>query len=89
MVLFRHISLRERWARHLPSWGEVLAVAVFFVACAVVLDYLRGGVTRRAVVEADTEACVERLARADPQARRQTLRNVCAARLSGAPGGPG
>ena len=54
MILFRHVSLRERWARHLPSWGEVLAVALFFVACAVVLDYLWDGATHRLVVEIAT-----------------------------------
>lgn len=56
MVLFRHVSLRERWARHLPSWGEVLAVAVFFVACALILDFLKDGVTRRIVMEVATAA---------------------------------
>lgn len=71
MILFRHISLRERWARHLPTWGEVLAVALFFVACVLVLDYLRGGVTQRAVMEVGTAA-----AKAEKYLRHAAQRRV-------------
>jgi len=90
MVLFRHLSLRERWARHRPSRGDLLLIALVFIACALLLDYLTGRVAHRAVVEARRElatvACVERLARAgDPGASRQKLRSVCASRLREAP----
>jgi hypothetical protein len=38
MVLFRHISLRERWARYWPGVAASLAAAFVAVACLLVLD---------------------------------------------------
>ena len=90
MVLFRHISLRERWARHGPTWSQALAIALVCIAFALLLEHLSGRVVQRALAEARRElatvACVERLARAgDPGASRQKLRSVCASRLREAP----
>jgi len=51
IVLFRHISLRERWARHLPTRGQVLVIALVCIVCVVFLDYLNGRVAHRALAE--------------------------------------
>ena len=40
MVLFRHISVRERWARYRPTAARVLAAGFLAVACFLVLDSL-------------------------------------------------
>jgi hypothetical protein len=38
MVLFRHISLRERWARHRPCAARLLAAGFLAFVCLLVLD---------------------------------------------------
>lgn len=38
MVLFRHISLSERWARHRPYAARLLAAAFLVFVCLLVLD---------------------------------------------------
>lgn len=39
MVLFRHISLRERWAHYYrPAAARLLAVACLGLACLLVLS---------------------------------------------------
>lgn len=38
MVLFRHISLRERWARYRPGAARLLALGFLVIACLLVLD---------------------------------------------------
>ena len=41
MVLFRHISMRERWARFRPTAVRLLAACFLAVACfLLVLDSL-------------------------------------------------
>ena len=41
MVLFRHITLRERWARYRPTAARLLAAGSLAVACfLLVLDSL-------------------------------------------------
>jgi hypothetical protein len=41
MVLFRHISVRERWARYRPTAARLLAAGFLAVACfLLVLDSL-------------------------------------------------
>jgi hypothetical protein len=38
MVLFRHISLRERWARQRPYAARLLAAGFLALVCLLVLD---------------------------------------------------
>lgn len=38
MVLFRHISLRERWARYWPSMAGSLVTVFFAIAVLLLLD---------------------------------------------------
>ncbi len=40
MVLFRHISLRERWAHYRPGTARLLAVGFLVIACLLALDSL-------------------------------------------------
>lgn len=89
MVLFRCISLRERWARHRPTKAGVIAIAVGCIAAMLILDRLAGGPAQRMASEAVDSAwreiaiakCVERLGRAgDSSARLQKLRRMCASR---------
>jgi hypothetical protein len=37
MVLFRHVSLRERWERRRPAVARVLAMVCICLAAAVLL----------------------------------------------------
>lgn len=71
MVLFRHLSLRERWRRHLPTRGGMLAIAVFG-ACVLIIDHFTSRVVQRAVAEARGQLAGARGGEpAPPKARNQ------------------
>ena len=90
MILFRHISARERWGRYRPGGSGVFALLFLAIACLVALDSVTGRWVPQALEQTRLElalaACVERLARpGDSGTRRQRLRNECAARQRGEP----
>jgi hypothetical protein len=88
MVLFRHLSLRERWARRRLALGHRFLIAAGCLATLLFIDDLVGGPAQRALSLARQELaiakCVERQARgAALGSAPMKLRKACVLQLQG------